>query len=134
MARYTGKCLCGRITAEIIAEPNWVSNCHCPSCRRVSGSAYATYAGFDNTSVQFSGDKPKKHKSSPGVVRHFCSNCGSSIAFEGETWPGEIHLHIGFITEADKLKPEVHVYTKTKLEWLHLDDDGLPKVDKFSEN
>ncbi|UTW54479.1 GFA family protein [Kordiimonas sp. SCSIO 12610] len=133
MANYTGSCLCGAITAEIIAEPKWVGNCHCPSCRRVSGAAFATYAGFDAAAVKFSGDTPNTHKSSPGAIRHFCNECGSSIAFEGEAWPEEIHLHIGFIKEADSLKPETHVYTKTKLEWLHIDEDGLPKFDKFSD-
>lgn len=133
MLNYTGKCLCGAITAEIFSEPKWVGNCHCPSCRRVSGAAYATYAGFDFASVKLLGDVPSEYKSSPGATRYFCAACGSSVAFEGEAWPGEIHLHIGFIKEADTLKPEAHVYTKTKLEWLHIEEDGLPKFDRFSE-
>lgn len=133
MPNYTGRCLCGAVTADIVTEPKWVDHCHCPSCRRMSGSAFSTFASFDAAAVKYTGDLPKKHKSSPGVARYFCSECGSSIAFEGEAWPGEIHLHIGFIKEADQLQPKSHIYTKTKLEWLHIDEDGLPKHDKFVE-
>jgi hypothetical protein len=130
---YEGKCLCGAVIAEIIDDPKWVTHCHCPSCRKSTGAAFSTYAGFDAAAVKFSGDALKKHKSSPGVSRTFCNICGSSIAFEGEAWPGEIHLHAGFIKQADQLEPQAHSYISTKLAWLHLGEDDLPRNKKFSD-
>ena len=42
-----GRCLCGFVTYRVAKEPNWCGHCHCSDCRRYSGSAVATFAGFD---------------------------------------------------------------------------------------
>lgn len=127
---HNASCLCGAVKAEIVSKPKWVSHCHCPSCQKATSAAFATYAGFDAAAVQFTGDAPKMFKSSPGVKRRFCGRCGSPVSFEGETWPGEIHLHTGFLNDSDKLKPEGHVYTRTQKPWVKL-ADNLPTFDKF---
>ena len=127
----TGRCLCGGVKASAIQKPKWIAHCHCPSCRKVTASAFATYVGFDRAAVQITGDSLTTHSSSPGVKRHFCRICGSGVAFEGEAWPGEIHFHIGFMDEPEAFKPESHVFTRTELPWLHM-EDGLPREDGFS--
>ncbi|TNE62660.1 MAG: GFA family protein [Alphaproteobacteria bacterium] len=126
---FTGRCLCGAVKMEAVADPLWVAHCHCPSCRKMTGAAFATYAGFDKSAVQFTGEV-KRFRSSPGVNRHFCPTCGAAISFEGEAWPGELHMHAGFIDQADKLVPDSHVYVRTELKWAHL-DDGLERHETF---
>jgi len=129
---FTGKCLCGAVKAEVYSQPKWVSHCHCPSCQKATAAAFATYAGFDATAVRFTEEAPKLFKSSPGVKRRFCPHCGTPVSFEGEAWPGEIHLHAGFINEADKLDPEAHCYVRAKRDWVEL-NDHLPTFDKFTK-
>ncbi|NVJ96705.1 MAG: GFA family protein [Alphaproteobacteria bacterium] len=127
---HTASCLCGAVKAEIVTSPKWVAHCHCPSCQKATSAAFATYAGFDAAAVNFTAEAPKAYKSSPGVKRRFCPKCGSPVSFEGETWPGEIHLHTGFIDEADDLEPTGHVYTRTQKPWVKL-ADKLPTFEKF---
>lgn len=129
---YHGACLCGAIKLEISSEPIWTGHCHCPSCQKATSAGFATYAGFDKSAVLVKGDEPKVYKSSPGVIRRFCGKCGSPVSFEGETWPGEIHLHAALLKEAIDLKPEGHTYVRTKMPWVHL-DDGLTQYDTFPE-
>lgn len=128
---YTGRCLCGAVKVEVVAEPKWVGNCHCPSCQKATSAAFATYAGFDVTAVRFTEEAPKVIKSSPGVKRSFCEKCGSPVSFEGEAWPGEIHLHVNFLDQSNELKPQGHTYIRTQKAWLHLSDD-LPRTDTFN--
>lgn len=127
---HSASCLCGAIKAEIAAPPKWVSHCHCPSCQKATSAAFATYAGFDASAVRFLGEEPRVYKSSPGVKRRFCGRCGSPVSFEGEAWPGEIHLHTGFVNESDALEPEGHIYTRTQKPWVKL-ADKLPTFDMF---
>jgi hypothetical protein len=130
---YTGRCLCGAVKVEVVAEPIWVGNCHCPSCQKATSAAFATYAGFDATAVRFTGETPKLFKSSPGVKRRFCSGCGSPVSFEGEAWPGEIHLHAILLDQSDDLAPEGHSYVRSRKPWLKL-DDHLPETDMFERD
>ena len=123
---YTGHCLCGKIQFQAQGDPLWVSYCHCDSCRHATGSAVAVYVGFSEDRVIFDGNTPKKFTSSPAVIRGFCPDCGSPIFYQSERWPGEIHLFIGIIDQAAQLPPQIHVYTKEQMPWLHI-EDPLPR-------
>ncbi len=129
---HTGSCLCGAVQITAEGDPDWVGHCHCRSCQRAVGGAFATYAGYEKAKVSLAGDALKRFASSPGVVRSFCAKCGSPLSFEGDNWPGEIHLFAVMLDDATDLKPEVHVQLADKMPWLHLDDD-LPKFNKFTK-
>lgn len=127
---HTGKCLCGAVKLEIISEPRWVGHCHCPSCQKVSGTGFATYVGFAREHVRVTGDNLKLFKSTPGVKRFFCGECGCPIIFEGEAWPGETHVHLSVLDKAADLKPIGHAHIKTRMPWVHLEDE-LIKFETF---
>ena len=127
---YTGHCLCAAVKVEVVAQPKWVSHCHCPSCQKATSAAFATYVGFERGAVRFIANEPKVFKSSPGVVRRFCADCGSPVSFEGEAWPGEIHLHASFLDQAKDIMPEGHTFVKNQLPWVKL-DDALPRLETF---
>ena len=120
MRSIRGKCLCGKVTAEVTAPPLWVGHCHCPSCRKATSAAFATYAGFPVSHVHFRGAAPKAFRSSPGVWRRFCGECGSPVSFEGERWPDEIHLHVGFMDEPERFVPTGETYVSARLSWARL--------------
>ncbi len=130
--KYTGRCLCGAVKAEIVAAPKWSSHCHCPSCQKATSAAFATYVGFERVAVRFLADEPKMYRSSPGVKRRFCGACGSPVSFEGEAWPGEIHFHALFLDQAREFEPKAHIYVKTRMPWVEL-SDHLPTFRKFDE-
>lgn len=129
---HTGKCLCGEVKIEVSGDALWVGHCHCPSCQKALGGAFATYAGFKKENVRLTGDTLTVFRSSPGVTRRFCSKCGSAISFEGEAWPDELHIHVALMKDAALFEPEGHTYVRNRLPWVHM-DDGLPTHDKFSQ-
>lgn len=130
MSDYTGQCLCGAIHFIAQGEPKWIAFCHCQSCRRATGAVAALYAGFDERQVRFDRQSPASFSSSPGVKRDFCPTCGTPLAYRSERWPGEIHFFVGLFDQAEKMRPQAHVYTREQLPWLHIADD-LPRYATF---
>lgn len=91
----------------------------------------STYAGYRPAAVTWSGDAAAAYASSPGVTRRFCHNCGTSMTFESERWPDEVHLFVATMNDPDALKPDRHVFVEERIAWMHI-ADGLPQHDKSS--
>lgn len=115
-----GRCLCGDIRFAADGLPKWTSYCHCQSCRRHTGAPVSAYAGFEASKVRFSGGALAYFESPPGVRRGFCGRCGSTLTYEGDRWPGEIHLHVGAFDEPAALAPTNHAFPDERLPWLKL--------------
>ena len=124
-----GRCLCGEVRFVAAGEPKWVAHCHCESCRRATSAGFATYAGYATGAVAWTGEPPAAYHSSPGVTRRFCPRCGSPVSFEGERWPGEIHLFVPAFEDPAGFQPKGHVYVEEQMPWVRL-ADGLPRYRK----
>jgi hypothetical protein len=122
-----GGCLCGAVRYRVEGAPNWSAHCHCKDCRRASGAPFVTYAAFRPARLHWIKGRPTAFASSPGVTRSFCGKCGSPLAYEGERWPGEIHIHVGTLDHPEAIQPQAHGYTIHKLPWLKL-ADGLRQI------
>jgi hypothetical protein len=121
-----GSCLCGDVRFSADGPPKWTSYCHCASCRRHTGAPVSAYAGFDAAKVHFTAKAPTWFESSPGARRAFCVRCGSTLAYEGDRWPGEIHFHIGVFDDPASLAPAGHAFADERLPWLRLADAPPP--------
>ena len=121
-----GRCLCGAVRYRVRGDPLWAVQCHCESCRRATSAAFATYAGFPRERFEILTGEPAIYRSSPGVVRRFCRQCGSPITYEGERWPTETHIFVCSLDDTTALLPTAHVHTDEQLPWVHLGDD-LPR-------
>lgn len=116
-----GGCGCGSVRFRVEGEPRWVGYCHCSSCRRATGAPVTAYAGFKTEQVRWRRTRPKTHSSTPGVRRGFCAECGTPLSYEGERWPGEIHLHVGTFDHPERLEPTGHAFKDEHLPWLKLE-------------
>ncbi|MGH8386401.1 MAG: GFA family protein [Pseudomonas sp.] len=78
---YQGSCLCGAITYRVTSELKAVTHCHCSKCQKGHGAAFATYASVPASalSILTGAETIKGYASSEGMLRQFCSNCGSSM-------------------------------------------------------
>lgn len=126
-ADLNGRCSCGAISFEVRGEPLQVSWCHCADCRRQTGAPAVVWAGFTTDQLTWHGS-PASRSSSPDVTRRFCADCGTPISYEDRRLPGEIYIHAGLFDQAERLVPDRHAYTSSKLFWLHL-EDGLTRHD-----
>jgi hypothetical protein len=120
MTTFKGSCQCGAIQFQIEGGPKWIADCHCADCRRATGAAVSTYVGVEWEQTEFSTGSPSTYRSSEGVKRTYCADCGSPIAYQGERWPSEIHFFVGLFERAEDLVPQEQVYAAEKLPWLHI--------------
>lgn len=123
---YTGGCLCGAVRYRTVGRPLWTAYCHCKSCRRATGSALAAYAGYAADRFAYTAGEPALFQSSAGVRRGFCARCGSPLTYEGDRWPGEVHVHIGTLDAPDDFPPQGHAFETERLPWLHIADAPAP--------
>lgn len=117
---HQGGCLCGTVRFAADGAPKWTSYCHCRSCRRHTGAPVAAYAGFEKQNVRFTQGAPTRFASSSGVQRGFCARCGSTLTYEGDRWPTELHLHLGAFDDPAVLVPTGQAFAEERLPWLHL--------------
>ncbi|MDX2233205.1 MAG: GFA family protein [Hyphomonadaceae bacterium] len=120
----TGGCLCGAVRFEAAAAPLMVAFCHCGSCRKQTGAPVAAYVDFRRADVRFVAGAPTRFGSSPGAWRGFCGACGSTLTFEGDNLPGEIHIHLGALDEPENFAPEKADFPELELPWLCLGAQG----------
>jgi hypothetical protein len=128
-AEHSGGCLCGAIRFRTTANPLGVVYCHCQSCRRHTGSAVATFAGFAEEAVSFTQGVPAVFESSPDVWRSFCGRCGSPISYRAARYPGEVHFYIGVMDHPEQYVPQTHVYYGEHIPWFDTKDD-LPRFER----
>lgn len=120
----TGGCLCGAVRFETDAVPLMVAFCHCSSCRKHTGAPVAAYVDFRRADVRFLRGEPTRFESSPGARRGFCGACGSTLMFEGDNLPEEIHIHLGALDEPENFVPAKADFPELKLPWLCLGAQG----------
>jgi hypothetical protein len=122
-------CGCGAVRAECEGEPVRVSVCHCLNCKRRSGSAFAAQVRWPEAQVALSGTTRSWQKSGDeGSVAtfHFCTECGSTIAYTLDAQPGLIAIPLGAFADPDFMPwPEYSVYEGRKHGWLEIVGDGI---------
>ena len=128
----SGHCECGRISYTAKGPIEDFSHCHCSQCRRLSGAAYASYAGVEKSGFSFLSGESDVHiyASSPSHRRMFCGHCGSNIGVDMETESGARYLCMGSLDGTLELPKGYHIYVASKASWRTL-DDGL---EQFSED
>ena len=124
----TGGCLCGAVRFRFGGTPNWITHCHCESCRRATSSPLTTYISVPLEGFAFTGAEPVAYASSPEVTRCHCATCGSPVSYQHADLPDEMHLFVAALDRADGVAIEAHDYWSERVPWLHVDDD-LPKRD-----
>ena len=129
-----GGCLCGAVRFEVSAPASDLYHCHCSMCRRIHGTASATYAVVTRTAMTLTKgeDMLSHYESSPGVTRSFCRQCGCQIAIDVAYQPEDRWFMPGILD--DPVHPgagnrERHIFVSSKLPWLHL-DDVLPQSEE----
>jgi hypothetical protein len=130
-----GSCYCGAVKYQIQGRLLMFANCHCPDCRKFSGSAFSSVLvteskGFTVTSGQ---DNLIHYQSSPGKERCFCKTCGCPVFSRVEQRPGMIFVRAGSLDDDPQIKPQCHIWVSHKAPWHDICDtitqypEGLPK-------
>ena len=119
----TGRCLCGNVRWQYDGEVTWACYCHCDDCRRNCAAPVVAWLGVPLSKFKWLGEVPGMYKSSEGVKRHFCKNCGTPMAFEADHYKGVMHLYAASLDNPEQFEPTFHVNHDSKLSWLKLEDN-----------
>lgn len=135
MNSVQGSCFCKKIVFEIQFPTEFVSHCHCESCRRSHGSALVTWSGVPRKQFRFlSGENLlSRYNSSKAVSWCFCSNCGSSLLYEHNDFPEKIYFTVANISGFLDRAAEGHVSFEEHVNWFTF-DDNLPKFKEKSKD
>lgn len=124
---HKGSCLCGSIQYEINGEIGNAYFCHCRRCRKASGSAFATNAKISPEQFKLISGKDviKSYTyEETGLVRKFCSNCGSPIISE-RTSSGITAIRLGTLDTPIDKTPIGHIFAASKAEWFEISDNMI---------
>ncbi|MFM2389190.1 MAG: hypothetical protein RLZZ437_745 [Pseudomonadota bacterium] len=112
-----GGCLCGavRFSAQL-AHTNFGA-CHCPMCRRWTGSALLGITVPEGQVVWQGADHIATRQSSEWAMRAWCRECGTGLYFkitDGGPYAGGIELPIGILDDASGLTMTNEIYIDHK--------------------
>ena len=120
IAIRTATCRCGQLRAECEGEPVRVSVCHCLECQKRSGSAFAAQARWPEQRVRVSGESKiweRVADSGHRATYRFCPQCGSTVAYVIEGWPGVVAVPLGAFADPGFPAPRFSVYEHRKHAW-----------------
>ena len=130
---HQGGCLCGAVRYTLHSAPDWSAHCHCRSCQKAIGAGFATWSGVKEQNFEVSHGQLTICVTSPGVQRGFCNQCGSSLTYVADGWPGIVSVLSATLDEPSIAIPTAHNYLADKLPWVWLDDE-LTRRETFADD
>lgn len=125
----SGGCLCGDVRFEA-GTPDVLGYCHCAICRKWTGALFNTSLLVPRSRFRYvQGEEGVARFSRKGSDRGHCRICGSSVP--GGPLDGDwIGIPAGLLDTDPGLRPAGHVFVRSKVPWLEL-DDGLPRFETW---
>jgi hypothetical protein len=128
-----GGCACGQVRYRLTSDPLFVHCCHCLNCQRQTGSAFVVNLLIEADRVELLGvepqavEAPRDDGSSQRIFR--CPTC--EVAVYSEYGRPEVRfVRAGTLDEPRDVTPDVHIFTKSKVEWVRL-PDSAPSFDVY---
>ncbi|MFQ6024638.1 MAG: GFA family protein [Acidiferrobacterales bacterium] len=135
-----GGCFCGAVRFEVTGAPFWKVICHCKSCRHTAGALAMAWTGFNKPQFTLLRGEPAIYESSPGVLRGFCSRCGTTLTYERQpktgvavlnARPGELYVATITFDDPTVYPPDEHIWYGDRVPWFHVAED-LPCHESLS--
>ena len=120
-----GSCYCGTVRYESHGRVLRFANCHCPDCRKLSGSTYSSVLVVESAGFKLIAGEENlvPYESSPGKHRCFCKKCGSHVFARIDSRPEIILIRAGSLDDDPGVRPQAHIWVKAKAPWHEILDD-----------
>ena len=123
-ATHEGGCACGAVRYRLTSEPMFVHCCHCLNCQRQTGSAFVINLLIEADRVELTGDpQPVDVPRDDGSVQtiYRCPDCQVAV-FSEYGRPEVRFVRAGTLDEPASVRPDVHIFTRSKVGWVTLPD------------
>ncbi|MEM8766101.1 MAG: GFA family protein [Pseudomonadota bacterium] len=124
MTMFQGSCLCGSVRYQFKEIAGPYVYCHCSSCRKASGSAFAANVAVPSSDFNLIEGEAllSCFESSPGKRRYFCSKCGSPLFNKVGTAPALVRVRLGSLDSPFTEPPAAHIFTSEKAPWYEIQE------------
>ena len=121
-----GGCTCGAVRYRLVSEPLFVHCCHCLNCQRQTGSAFVINLLIERDRVELLAGEPvvveaARDAGAPQRI-YRCPNCQVAL-FSEYGWPQIWFVRGGTLDEPTGVRPDVHIFTRSKVAWVTLPTD-----------
>lgn len=130
-----GGCTCGSVRYRMETAALFVHCCHCRSCQRESGAAFALNAMIEADRVTTSGvapemiDTPTDSGRGQRIAR--CPTCKVALwSHYAGGGAAVMFVRVGTLDTPDALPPDIHIFTRSKQPWVVI-PDGVPAVAEY---
>lgn len=132
---FAGSCTCRAVRYRLNDSPMCVHCCHCTWCQRETGSAFVINALIESDRLEILRgnvdriDTPSA--SGKGQIIARCPDCRIAL-WSHYASLGDIisFVRAGTLDDPARLPPDVHIFTSTKLPWVHL-PQGTPSYREY---
>jgi len=125
MGSREGGCSCGAVRYRLASDPLFVHCCHCLNCQRQTGSAFVVNLLIEADRVEMLAgepqpvDVPRDDGSTQRIYR--CTECRVAV-FSEYGRPEVRFVRAGTLDEPASVRPDVHIFTRSKVGWVTLPD------------
>ncbi len=134
MADLEGGCFCGAVRYTLASAPMFVNCCHCRDCQRQTGGAFAINALIETDRIACRGEMPVPVTMATDSGRphdiHRCPHCHTAVWSDYGRRPGLRFVRVATLDNPAALKPDAHIFTRSKLPWVEL-PASVPAFDAY---
>jgi len=127
--RLSGGCQCGAVRFRLDGEIRHASVCHCRMCQKAIGAPYGAFASVAIGDLTWTRGQRKLFRSSKGIARGFCGDCGTPLTYEPATGGKSVALTLAAFDEPAAVPPTVQLDRQSRIAWV----DGVAQLPEPSE-
>ena len=122
---FEGGCASGEVRDRLTSPPMFNHCCHCLDCQRQTGSAFVLNALIETDRIEVLKGEPKPTTMPTDSGRphdvYRCPTCLTALWSDYGRRPALRFVRMGTLDDPSALKPDVHIFTRSKQPWV-----GLP--------
>jgi hypothetical protein len=132
-----GGCACGHVRYRLASGPMFVNCCHCRDCQRQTGSAFVLNALIETGRIELQegateGVPVPTDSGLPHLI-HRCPDCKVALWSHYGGRERLAFIRVGALDDPSTLRPDAHIYTRTKLPWIAL-PEGVPAFEAYYDS
>lgn len=131
---FAGGCACGEVRYRLTSAPMFSHCCHCLDCQRQTGSAFVLNALIETDRIEITAGAPVATPVPTDSGRPHdifrCGTCLTALWSDYGRRPTLRFVRMGTLDDPSMLKPDVHIFTRSKQPWVGLPAD-TPAFDNY---
>jgi hypothetical protein len=108
--------------------------CHCRDCQKQTGAAFAINALIETDRITLLSGEPEPVSMPTDSGRphdiHRCPICKTAVWSDYGGRPALRFVRVSTLDDPERLPPDVHIFTRSKLSWLNL-PEGVPAFEVY---